>query len=292
MDTFKTPVARLARLFRASRDAWRAKALDKQQRLRAARVKIRDLEASRTYWKNRALASEGGEQPAASAATPAGEAEDPDDAARQLVRLPPPGHRHSVLVIQLTLRMYLSAGLGSRGVPRVLGLLAPWMPVSMPAHTTVLNWVYRCGLAILLQPPQRREDWIFVADHTLELGTSKCLVILGIPAARLLETGYSPSHRAMQVLAVKVTTHSTGEWVATVLREVAERTGVPVQIVADHGSDLHKGITLFRQEQTTDCVETYDISHRIATLLKAELHPDGRWQTFLSHCTRTLASFQ
>ncbi|WP_300971806.1 hypothetical protein [Thiocapsa sp.] len=51
MDTFKTPVARLARLFRASRDAWRAKALDKQQRLRAARVKIRDLEASRAYWK-------------------------------------------------------------------------------------------------------------------------------------------------------------------------------------------------------------------------------------------------
>ncbi len=292
MDTFKTPVARLARLFRASRDAWRAKALDKQQRLRAARVKIRDLEASRAYWKNRALAAQGGGPPAASEATPVGAAQEPDAAARQLLRLPPPGHRHSLLVIQLTLQMFLGAGLGSRGVPRVLSLLAPWMPVSLPAHTTVLNWVYRCGLAILLQPPQRREDWIYIADHTLELGTSKCLVILGIPAARLLETGYSPSHRAMQVLAVKVTTHSTGEWVATVLREVAERTGVPVQIVADHGSDLHKGITLFRREQTTDCVETYDISHRIATLLKAELQPDARWQTFLAHCKRTLASFQ
>ncbi|WP_213460587.1 hypothetical protein [Thiocapsa sp.] len=235
---------------------------------------------------------QGGGPPAASEATPVGAAQEPDAAARQQLRLPPPGHRHSLLVIQLTLQMFLGAGLGSRGVPRVLSLLAPWMPVSLPAHTTVLNWVYRCGLAILLQPPQRREDWIYIADHTLELGTSKCLVILGIPAARLLETGYSPSHRAMQVLAVKVTTHSTGEWVATVLREVAERTGVPVQIVADHGSDLHKGITLFRREQTTDCVETYDISHRIATLLKAELQPDARWQTFLAHCKRTLASFQ
>jgi hypothetical protein len=96
----------------------------------------------------------------------------------------------------------------------------------------------------------------------------------------------------MQVLAVKATTHSTGEWVAAVLREVAGRTGVPVQIVADHGSDLHKGITLFQQEQAADCVETYDISHRIATLLKAELHPDERWNAFLSHCRRTLASFQ
>jgi hypothetical protein len=47
MDTFKKPVARLARLFQASRDAWKAKALDKQRRLRAGQVKIRDLEASR-----------------------------------------------------------------------------------------------------------------------------------------------------------------------------------------------------------------------------------------------------
>ena len=76
------------------------------------------------------------------------------------------------------------------------------------------------------------------------------------------------------------------------LRDVAQRTGVPVQIVADHGSDLHKGITLFQQEHAPECVETYDISHRIATLLKAELAPDDRWKAFLEHCSATLASFQ
>ena len=58
METFKSPVARLARLFQTSRDAWKAKALDKQRRLRAAQVKIRDLEASRAQWKERALAAE------------------------------------------------------------------------------------------------------------------------------------------------------------------------------------------------------------------------------------------
>jgi hypothetical protein len=289
MDTFKTPVARLARLFQASRDAWKAKALDKQRRLRAAQVKIRDLEASRAYWKNRAMAAEGGCQPAASEAPPPDE---PDEAAHRLVRRSPPGHRYSLLVMQLTLHMYLSAGLGSRGVPRVLRLLEPWFPVGVPAYTTVLNWVYRCGLAILQRPPPRREDWIFVADHTLGLGASKCLVILGIPASQLAETGYSPPHQAMQVLAVAVTTHSTGAWVATVLREVAQRTGVPVQIVADRGSDLHKGIALFQQEQAPNCVETYDISHRIATLFKAELSPDDRWTTFLAHARATRASFQ
>jgi len=40
----------------------------------------------------------------------------------------------------------------------------------------------------------------------IALGSAKCLVILGIPASRLVETGYSPGHHAMQVLAVEVTT--------------------------------------------------------------------------------------
>jgi hypothetical protein len=71
----------LARLFQASRDAWKAKALDKQRRLRAAQVKIRDLEASRAYWKDRTVAAEGGCQPSASEATPPGE---PDEAAQRL----------------------------------------------------------------------------------------------------------------------------------------------------------------------------------------------------------------
>jgi outer membrane PBP1 activator LpoA protein len=60
MESFKSPVSRLARLFKKSRDVWKTKALDKQQRLRAAQVRIRDLEKSRAYWKQRALATEGG----------------------------------------------------------------------------------------------------------------------------------------------------------------------------------------------------------------------------------------
>ena len=292
METFKSPVARLARLFQTSRDAWKAKALDKQRRLRAAQIKIRDLEASRAQWKARALAAEAEAARRDPEPTPTAEASEPDAPAQRLARLPPAGHHHSLLVMHLTLQMYLSAGLSSRGVPRVLNLFAPWFPVGVPAYTTVLNWVYRCGLAVLQRSPERREDWIYVVDHTIALGTAKCLVILGIPASRLVDTGYSPSHHAMRVLAVEVTEHSTGAWVATVLRDVAQRTGVPVQIVADHGSDLLKGITLFQQEHAPPCVETYDISHRIATLLKAELTPDDRWKAFLAHARATLASFQ
>jgi hypothetical protein len=59
MNDLKTPSTRLARLARAARDAWKGKAQERQQRLRAAQVRIRDLEQSRSYWKTRALAAEG-----------------------------------------------------------------------------------------------------------------------------------------------------------------------------------------------------------------------------------------
>jgi hypothetical protein len=290
MESFKSPASRLARLFKRSRNAWKTKALDKQQRLRAAQVRIRDLEKSRAYWKERALTAEGGACASPQETPGDGEAE-PEEPSREALCVPA-RHQYSVMVIALTLQLYLHTGLGRRGVRRVLELLAPWQALAVPGSTTVLNWLYRCGLALLQRAPERREDWIYVIDHTVSLGEAKCLVILGIPVSALAECGYSPPHRAMTVLAVEVTTHSTGAWVAGMLAQTAARTGMPVQIVADHGSDLHKGIALFQDQPAADCIETYDISHRIATLLKAELSQDARWTAFLAHCATTLSTFQ
>jgi hypothetical protein len=58
MNEFKSPVSRLVRLFRQSRDNWKEKALDKQERLRALEIKVRDLSLSRENWKKRAMSAE------------------------------------------------------------------------------------------------------------------------------------------------------------------------------------------------------------------------------------------
>jgi hypothetical protein len=108
MNDLKTPVARLARLFRDARDRWRAKALERQQRLRAAQVRIRDLEHSRAYWKARALAA-AGQAPASAASggeTDEARGEEPTTA---LVPTRLANHHHSLEVIQLSLQLYLHA---------------------------------------------------------------------------------------------------------------------------------------------------------------------------------------
>jgi len=51
MIDYKSHSSRLARFFKDSRDGWKQKALERQERLRAADVKVRDLTKSRDKWK-------------------------------------------------------------------------------------------------------------------------------------------------------------------------------------------------------------------------------------------------
>jgi hypothetical protein len=289
MNDLKTPASRLLRLVRGARERWKAKALERQQRLRAAQVRIRDLEHSRAYWKARAVAAEG-RVPTGNAGggdTDGDSSEEPPPA-RVPTRLT--NHYYSVEAIQLSLQLSLHASFGCRGVSWVLRLVAGSLPLGAPVATTVLNWSDRLGLAALQRPPARRDDWIFVVDETVGLGALKCLIVLGIPAGRLAETGYSPRHCEMTVLAVEVTPHSSGVWVAAVLEQVSTRTGAPVQIVADHGSNLRKGMALFRQ-QAPRCVATDDISHAVAAQLKAHWRDDRFWRLADRGYVRFLEAF-
>jgi len=54
LKDYKISVSRLARFFKNSRDQWKQRASEKQQRIRALLVKIRDLSNSRDKWKQKA----------------------------------------------------------------------------------------------------------------------------------------------------------------------------------------------------------------------------------------------
>lgn len=54
MVGYKSSPNRLARLFEKSREAWKEKALERQKRLRAFEVRVRDLTKSRDKWKRKA----------------------------------------------------------------------------------------------------------------------------------------------------------------------------------------------------------------------------------------------
>jgi hypothetical protein len=58
LSEYKSSIQRLAHLFKRSRDIWKQRAKEKQQKLRNQAIRIRDLEASRERWKQRAQEAE------------------------------------------------------------------------------------------------------------------------------------------------------------------------------------------------------------------------------------------
>jgi len=60
-------------------------------------------------------------------------------------------------------------------------------------------------------------------------------------------------------------------------------------VLSDEGAELKCGMKLFRQ-QTADAggvPHVHDVKHKVATLLKKELHTDETWRSFVTHTTRT-----
>ncbi len=60
----------------------------------------------------------------------------------------------------------------------------------------------------------------------------------------------------------------------------------PLQIVSDHGSEIKKGIRLYKQKHPK-LIWTHDITHAMALLLKKELAEDETYQAFMRQCNVT-----
>jgi hypothetical protein len=194
----------------------------------------------------------------------------------------PPGvHGYGVNMICLCLRLVLDGGVSLRGVPRVLAVVATafGLPLEIPDWTTSRLWLMRLGHAELTMPLEKADDWIWLADHSVQIGDEKCLAIVGLRGCDLPEPGCCLGHRDLHLIALVPSESWTRPDVDRVLEEAAERTGVPRAIVTDHGSDLYGGVQLF-QERHPETAELYDIKHKAACLLKHRLEKEPRWKDF------------
>jgi hypothetical protein len=204
------------------------------------------------------------------------------------------GHLYPLLLVRLSLTWVCAAHSSYRGVALIFSSLQGVVTAVGPCAETIRLWLLRVGLFLLRRPWPRCSDWVFLVDLTIQLGEHKCLVILGVRLSALRSKGYSPAHHDVQVPSVAVLTRCNGDTVAAHLGTLSERLGVPVQVVSDHGSEVLAGIRSWKRTQHDHqrVVETYDITHGLALLLKNQLEPDGRWASFVTACQSTRQQLQ
>jgi hypothetical protein len=206
---------------------------------------------------------------------------------------PPARGSTPVAIIDVCHRLVVQAGVALRAVPRVLGIFfgALGAATVLPAATSVRWWLQRLGLFALREVLEVADDWVYLIDHSVQIGTVKVCVILGLRLRDVPFPARALRHDDVRVLAVIPTERSTGEIVAAQLEQAAQRTGVPRQIVSDHGSDVKKGSEWFVQRHP-DTVVTYDASHHGAIVLQRRFEADPRWSEFVAQLGQVKACIQ
>ena len=194
----------------------------------------------------------------------------------------------SVREVLTLLAAVLDGGTALRSTAAVFEIFVQhWeLPAEAPHWTTGRMWLLRVGLYKLRQPKTIADDWVWFVDHTVQIGTEKCLAVLGIRLSELPPAGTCLTLADLQPLHLEPMPKSNSELVHQQLEGVVETTGVPRLIVDDHGSDLHGGVKLFCG-QHPHTSEVYDITHKAARLLKALLEADETWSGFCTQAGQT-----
>lgn len=199
------------------------------------------------------------------------------------------GYHYSLGVIHTSWQLVVGCRTSLRAGAEVIELFSHLLgtePVT-PHYVTLRGWLLRIGLHELERPKEQADDWMWIVDHTMQLGDAKCLIILGVrQSAWEAAEDRRLGHEDVELIALEPVRTSNGEVVAEQLKQAAQKTGTPRVIVSDDGTDLRRGLRLFREEHPSTAW-MYDITHQTAVLLKHELETNPTWKSFIGQVNRT-----
>jgi hypothetical protein len=180
------------------------------------------------------------------------------------------------------IELVLSAPCSFRAAAWVVERLASFLPglPEAPCANSGRAWMFRLGLHALTCPKEVADDWVWLVDHTVQLGVHKGLIVVGVRLRVWQQAPRPLQHEDLSLLYLEPVEHSNGVTVQEQLEKVAARTGIPRAIVSDGGSDLRRGVNLFGQSHP-EVSHIYDVKHKMALLLKKELEGDKDWDQFV-----------
>jgi len=201
-------------------------------------------------------------------------------------------HGYCLSTQWLFLRLVL-AGISLRGTARILAILADalgWWD-DVPHWTTGRLWLLRLGHAALTVEKEQAADWVWLIDHSVQIGQEKCLAIVGVRLRDLPPPGQCLQQTHLKLISLLPRKSWTREEVDQALETATNETGVPRAIVDDHGVDIAGGVSFFRQRHA-GTAEIYDVKHKAACLLKGRLEKNPRWREFQTKLAATRCAIQ
>jgi len=261
---------------RNSRSGWKQKALDRGALARGLRKRLsraqRRSEARQTELEERVrrLEVENAILRSNAAISPTGISVTRD-----------PWINHRTLCVLLVIQGVVAF----RAIPRILRVFQRQndaISVRPPHFTSVIHWTLRAGIAILQGVSRIKEPWIAVIDCSIDIGTRKALVVLRVPLAALSRKHAAIGLQECECIGLKVANRWNGDTVKDALTEIFNQAGRPSAILMDGGTDLKKGVRLYREQENAKRIWVLeDVGHTAANGLKSEFAESKAFTTFL-----------
>lgn len=154
-----------------------------------------------------------------------------------------------------------------------------------PTHAAIRQWLMKIGL-FKLQQTHVDGKWMLIVDSTIQMGSQKVLLVLGVRLDRL-KSNHIPSFKDAEPLVMKIVENCPGEVIEGAILEAKKKVENVFGVVSDAGSEMKKGMRLL-SESGQNTIHVFDIVHLISNLLKNELEYDNDWQLFKQNCTQMI----
>jgi transposase-like protein len=187
-------------------------------------------------------------------------------------------HGYTAMVVALCVEMYVHLHLGLRTTRKMLIYLNEcfeWNLPGIPSHTSIKNWVEKCGYSIYTEPKSEEyeDGYAEILDESMMIASEKMLLTLGIPANKVGDKALT--FNDVNILDISVGKSWNSSSIAEVLDKTEEKmTAPPAYLVSDNASTIAKAV---RDKEYT---HLRDAGHTLALCVERVYKDDAAFQVF------------
>jgi len=206
-------------------------------------------------------------------------------------KMPLPGHQFGPGLIALCLN--LARCIGFRPTVSALKIFFEAFAINekIPTAETIRTWACRVGVAKLQQPTEQADDWIWMVDHSNQVGCEKVLQVLAIRAADLPPPGQTLDRDKLRSLAVLPGTDWKRDDMREVYRRLQQQHGTPAYLLSDAAVELQESADVL-QNAGKSTIVLGDFKHFAANALERILKQNDRFESYLAHVGRSRCQVQ
>lgn len=183
-----------------------------------------------------------------------------------------PNHTYPAQMMALAVFMVVQGGASLRCAAATIEFYAKLMgwAYQQPSHTTVRDWVLRCGYRAVLDTRRLQGDFVLIIDESIQVGKEKLLLMLGVKLDPHRSRCAPLSGADVEVLGLEVQPSWTSSLIQDFIqRSLAFRPGVKVAyVISDRGTSILAALRALDYEWVSDC------AHEMMNMAKALFKED------------------